>query len=74
MARTHRNLEGMNGCALRKPKTTNERRILNGIICDSWYEDYKISGLNRLHHRYSNSPTAWDDLVISGYRQEDWKV
>lgn len=74
MSRTYRNLEGINRCALRHPKTSNERKHLIGILQDNQYEEYQISGLNHLHHRLSNCPTAWDDKVISGYYQEDYKL
>lgn len=74
MSRTHRNTEGMNRCALRRPKTSNERKNLMGILQDNQYEDYQISGINHLHHRLSNCPTAWDDKVVSAYYQEDYDV
>lgn len=74
MSRTHRKLDGMNRCALRHPKTSNERRNLIGIIQDNMYEDYEISGLNHIHHRLSHCPTAWDDKVVSGYYQEDYNI
>jgi hypothetical protein len=73
MSRTYRNLEGINRCALRHPKTSNERKHLIGILQDNQYEDYQISGLNHLHHRLSNCPTANYDKVVSGYYQEDYK-
>ena len=73
MSRTYRNLEGMNRCALRKPKTSNERKTLIGLLQDNYVEEYEISGLNHLHHRLSNCPTANYDRVISGYLQEDYK-
>ncbi len=74
MARTYRNLEGMNRCALRNPKTANERKNIIGLINDINVEGYEISGLNHLHHRLSNCPTANYDKVVSGYYQEDYKV
>jgi hypothetical protein len=74
MSRTYRNLEGMNRCALRNPKTSNERKHLIGILQDNQYEDYQVSGLNHLHHRLSNCPTANYDKVISGYYQEDYNI
>jgi hypothetical protein len=74
MSRTYRNLEGINKCALRHPKTSNERKNLIGILRDNAYEDYQISGINHLHHRLCNCPTANYDKVISGYYQEDYIV
>lgn len=67
MSRTYRNLVGINKCALRKPKTKNERKKLIGLIHDISVEDYQISGINHLHHRLSNCPTSNYDRVISGY-------
>lgn len=74
MSRTYRNLEGINRCALRNPKTSNERKHLIGILQDNQYEDYQVSGLNHLHHRLSNCLTANYDKVISGYYQEDYNI
>jgi hypothetical protein len=54
MSRTYRNLEGMNRCALRNPRTSNERKSLIGLLQDINVEEYEISGLNHLHHRLSN--------------------
>ncbi len=73
MARTYRNLNGINKGALRHPKTSNERKSLIGLLQDNFVEEYEISGLNHLHHRLANCPTAWDDKIISGYLQEDYK-
>lgn len=73
MSRTYRNIENIGRCALRHPKTSNERKHLIGILQDNQYEDYQISGLNHLQHRLSHCPTAWDDKVVSGYYQEDYK-
>jgi hypothetical protein len=74
MSRTYRNLEGMNRCAFRNPKTSNERKNLIGLIQDNYVEEYEISGLNHLHHRLSKCPTAWDDKVVSAYYQQDFKI
>ena len=74
MSRTFRNTEGMNRYALRKPKTANERKHIIGLLQDNYVEEYEISGLNHLHHRLSNCPTAWDDKVVSAYYQEDYDV
>ena len=74
MARTYRNLEGINRCALRKPKTANERKYIIGLINDSYVEGYEISGLNHLHHRLANCPTAWEDQISSAFYQEDHKA
>jgi hypothetical protein len=73
MSRTYRNLNGINKGALRHPKTANERKTLIGLLQDNYVEEYEISGINHLHHRLANCPTAWDDKLISGYLQEDYK-
>lgn len=73
MSRTYRKLEGMNRCALRHPKTSNERKNLIGLLQDNYVEEYEISGLNHLRHRLVNCPTAWDDKVVSAYYEEDYK-
>lgn len=74
MSRTYRNLQGINKCALRQPKTANERKTLIGILQDNQFEDYQISGLNHLHHRLSSCPTANYDKVVSGYYQQDYNL
>lgn len=74
MSRTYRNLEGINHCALRHPKTSNERKNLIGILQDNTFEEYQISGINHLHHRLSKVPTANYDKVVSGYYQEDYNI
>lgn len=72
MSRTHRNLEGMNRCALRNPKTRNERKNLIGLLQDNQVEEYEISGVNHLHHRLSHCPTANYDKVVSAYYETDY--
>jgi hypothetical protein len=69
MSRTYRNLNDINKCVLRHPKTANERKNLIGLLQDNYVEEYEISGLNHLHHRLVNCPTAWDDKLISGYNE-----
>ena len=73
MSRTFRNTEGMNKCALRNPKTANERKNIIGLLQDINVEEYEISGVNHLHHRLANCPTAWDDKVVSAYYEKDYK-
>lgn len=74
MSRTYRNLDGMNRCALRNPKTENERKQLDGFLQDVVTEDYPFSGVNHARKRLSTVPTAWDDKVVSGYEQQDYKA
>ena len=64
----------MNRNALRNPKTENERKQLNGFLQDLEEEDYNFSGVNHARKRLCAVPTSWDDKVVSGYHQEDYKV
>ncbi|NDB82636.1 MAG: hypothetical protein EB127_07835 [Alphaproteobacteria bacterium] len=73
MSRTRRNLEGMHRGALRFPQTTKEIRQLDAIVNDPELKDYPVSGLNHMKSREHNLPTAWDDRVVSGYEQMDYK-
>lgn len=73
MARTYRNLDGMNKCALRYPHTFNEIKNLNGIMFDDDLDEFTLSKMNRISSRSHNLPTAWDDEVVSGYEQMDYK-
>jgi hypothetical protein len=73
MARTRRNIEYIHSGALRFPHTTQEIRQLDAVINDPELEEYPLSGLNRMKSREHNLPTAWDDQVVSGYYQEDYK-
>lgn len=66
MSRTHRK-EHYNKAALRRPKTQQEIKQLNHMLEDIQDEDYDVSGLNRIHGRLQDLPTAWDDKVISAY-------
>ena len=72
MSRTLRKVSN-NPCQLRAPRTTAEIRQLKGLLTDLRLEGLGISGLNRIHRR-KNVPTAWDDIVCSGYRQMDYEV
>jgi hypothetical protein len=73
MSRTYRKLNGMHPAALRYPHTFNEIRSLNGILNDDDFQEYEISKLNRIKSRQHLLPTCWDDVVISGYREIDYK-
>lgn len=73
MSRTYRNLQGVNRRYFRKPRTFSEIKDLSGFLVDNTIEEYPISGLNHLHSRLSECPTSWDDKVVSGYLQTDYK-
>lgn len=72
MSKTHRNLP-KKVLYYRKPKTTQEIRENEGLLNDLKVEesDYKISGINRMN-RYI--PSAWDDIVISAYYEQNFKL
>lgn len=74
MSRTYRNLDGMHQCAIRFPKTENERKQIDGILHDEDLMQYPVSKLNHLKARGHNLPSAWDDKVVSSYYQEDYNV
>jgi hypothetical protein len=73
MSRTNRNLEGMHKGALRFPHTFNEIRQLDGILQEEELKEYPLSGFNHLKAREHQLPTSWDDIVVSGYYQEDYQ-
>jgi len=73
MSRTYRNLEGMHRGALRFPQTYNEIRNLSAVMLDDDFEEYDLSKRNRISSRFHSVPTAWDDQVVSGYYQMDYK-
>ena len=78
MSRTWRNLRGSPYLYFKRPRTFNEIRQLSGLKND--YQDlgsaeprlgWTLSKQNRLFGRYI--PTAWDDVVISGYRERRYR-
>lgn len=73
MSRTIRNLDGMHPYAIRFPKTENERKQLEGVLNDPELMEFPISGLNHMKAREHKLPSAWNDKVISGYFQEDYR-
>jgi hypothetical protein len=73
MSRTYRDLQGMHSGALRFPHTFNEIRNLSAIMSDDDLQDFTISKRNRISSRFHNIPTAWDDQIVSGYYQSDYK-
>jgi len=74
MSRTHRNLEGMHRCAFRYPKTKNERTQLDTILHDSELMELPVSKVNHLKSRKNLLPSCWDDIIVSGYYQQDYKL
>ena len=59
-------------CALRKPKTSQERKQLLAILDEVELQEYEISGINHMHHRLSKLPHANDDVVIAAYYEQDY--
>jgi hypothetical protein len=56
---------------LRKPKTLNEMRQNIAILHDENIGEfeYSLSGKNRIHKR-KRLPTLWDDIHISGNKED----
>ncbi len=73
MSRTNRNLEGMHNCAIRYPKTKNEKSQLDAILHDGELMEFPVSKINHLKSRENLLPSCWDDKVVSGYYQQDYK-
>jgi hypothetical protein len=74
MSRTWRNLQGRCLAALKRPKTFNEIKQLHGLQQDyselEWDHPTLESPLSKANRTFGRHiPTAWDDEVISGYRE-----
>lgn len=67
MSRTYRNLSH---CALRRPKTFNEIRQIDGILYDEVLDEYNVSGMNHLRSRKTEIPTHWDDIIVGSYYEK----
>jgi hypothetical protein len=70
MSRTYRK-KSFNKCALRNPKTFNEKRNIDSIITDKEVMEFEISGINRIKARRS-IPSHWDDIVTSSHYETDY--
>jgi hypothetical protein len=57
----------MNRCALKQPRTFNRFQQRSAIIADDFIEEHYVSKRSRTHE--AQIPTAWDDVVVSGYRE-----
>ena len=69
MSRTYRNAKKANFYPYRYPKTFNEMKQLEGLMFD---EDVELR--NRDKAKVHNLPTVYDDIVVSGYKEDyDWK-
>ena len=69
MSRTNRNGTKADFYPYRYPKTFNERKQLNTLL----YDDEVILR-NRDKAKITNLPTVYDDIIISGYREDyTWK-
>ena len=73
MSRTRRNLEGMHRCAIRYPKTKNERSQLDAILRDVELLEFPVSKINHLKSRENLLPSCRNDKVVSGRYQQDYK-
>jgi hypothetical protein len=72
MSRTFRK-KSFNSCALRSPKTFNEKRNIDSIVTDSEMMEFNVSKLNRIKNRRS-IPSHRDDIVTSSHYQTDYNV
>ena len=69
MSRTTRNGTKADFYPYRYPKTFNERKQLNTLL----YDD-EVVLRNRDKAKITNLPTVYDDIIISGYREDyTWK-
>lgn len=69
MSRTNRNGIKADFYPYRYPKTFNERKQLNTLL----YDD-EVLLRNRDKAKITNLPTVYDDIIISGYREDyTWK-
>ena len=70
MSRTHRNTS-FNKCALRNPRTFNEKRQIDSLITDEESMEFTISKMNRILSRRA-IPSHHDDIVCSSYYETDY--
>jgi hypothetical protein len=69
MSRTYRNGSKVDFYPYRFPKTFNERKQIEGYLFDS-----EVKLRNRDKSKIHNLPTVYNDIVISGYREDyNWK-
>ena len=75
VTRTNRNLP-VNRYPLRKPRSHNEKSQLDEILYDPDLKDLPVEKVNRMRSRRGESgklPDAWDDILISAYRETEWR-
>ena len=75
MTRTNRNLP-YDGSPMRKIRSKNEKSQLEDILNNPELKDLPVSKVNRMRSRRGESgrlPDAWDDILISAYRETEWK-
>ena len=75
MTRTNRNLP-YDGSPMRKIRSKNEKSQLEDILNNPELKDLPVSKVNRMMSRRGESgrlPDAWDDILISAYRETEWK-
>lgn len=73
MSRTYRK-DTYSRAALRHPRTTNEKSQLEEILNDPELNEYPVDKKNRMQSRKGESgklPTAYDDIVVSAYYEND---
>lgn len=75
MTRTNRNLP-VNRYPLRNLRSYNEKSQLDEILHDPELKELPMSKVNRMRSRRGESgklPDAYDDILISAYRETNWK-
>lgn len=65
MARTNRNIDHLNNCALRRIRTTNQ--IRNEIAARDEISEYDPRFVSNRLRSIGRIPTSWDDLPISAW-------
>ena len=75
VTRTNRNLP-VNRYPLRNMHSYNEKSQLDEILHDPELKELPMSKVNRMRSRRGESgklPDAWDDILISAYRETEWR-
>ena len=70
MSRTYRKID-REGCYFRRFKTLNEKKQIESIQTDPELKEYKLGKINRLNRFI---PDAYEDVVISAYYEQDYKI
>jgi hypothetical protein len=75
VTRTNRNLP-VNRYPLRNLRSYSEKSQLDQILNDPELKELPVSKVNRMRSRRGESgrlPDAYDDILISAYRETEWR-